>query len=421
MSLTPYNPLEFDPARKTARYIRGVSTAAMVLVMSLLIFNLFDHVNADQILVVQAPISGRLTWYTSAGVKWQGFGRVTHYRKRTQFWFSNLKDQGEPRDQSIKVRFNDGGHATISGSVAWEMPLDAEHLTAIHTRYGSQEAVEQQLVRTVLEKAVYMTGPLMSSKESYAERRNDLIKFIDDQLTNGVYQTQTRETKEPDPITGQPKTVRIVELVERNGRVLREDVSTLSLFGIKAYNLSLNEIAYDNTVEAQIQQQQAAIMQVQTALAEAKKAEQAAITAQKNGEAEAARAKWEQEVIKAKAVTEAQQKLEVARLDAQAADQYKLTQTRRAEGDAEYKRKVMAADGALQQKLDALVKINQFYAEALRDHPTSWVPSVVMGNQPGTPGGSALPLIDLLTAKTAKELGIELEVTGAQATARPQR
>ena len=421
MNLTHGYTVEFDPTQRPTGYLKGILIAAMLLVVVPLAFNLFEHVNADEILVVQSPIVGKLSWYTSAGVKWQGFGKVTHYRKRTQFWFSNLRDQGATGDQSIKVRFNDGGHATISGSVAWEMPLDAEHLTAIHTRYGSQEAVEQQLVRTVLEKAVYMTGPLMSSKESYAERRNELIKFIDDQLTNGVYQTQTRETKEPDPITGQPKTVRIVELVEENGKVLREDVSTLNRFGIKAFNLSLNEVAYDKTVEAQIQQQQAAIMQVQTALAEAKKAEQAAITAQKNGEAEAAKAKWEQEVIKARAVTEAQQKLEVARLDTQAADQYKLAQIRRAEGDAEYKRKVMAADGALQQKLDALVKINQFYAEALRDHPTSWVPSVVMGNQQGTPGGAALPLIDLLTAKTAKELGLELEVSGAQATARRQR
>lgn len=41
-----------------------------------------------------------------------------------------------------------------------------------------------------------------------------------------------------------------------------------------------------------ISQQQAATMQIQTALANAKKAEQDAITAQKQGEADAAKAKW---------------------------------------------------------------------------------------------------------------------------------
>ena len=56
------------------------------------------------------------------------------------------------------------------------MPQDDEHLTAIHTKYGSHEAVEQQLVRTMIEKSIYMTGPLMSSTESYASRRNELLQ-----------------------------------------------------------------------------------------------------------------------------------------------------------------------------------------------------------------------------------------------------
>ena len=47
-----------------------------------------------------------------------------------------------------------------------------------------------------------------------------------------------------------------------------------------------------------------------------------------------------------------------------AAAEYKQEQTLRGEGDAAYKRLVMKADGALQQKLDAYIRVNARYAEA---------------------------------------------------------
>ena len=127
-------------------------------------FSLFEYLDASELMVIQSPLSGKLTWHTSPGVKGQWFGKVTKYQKREQFWFSTKTDQGQKSDQSLQVRFNDGAHAVISGSISWEMPFDEPNLTALHTRYSSHHAIEQQLVRTVVEKAVYMTGPLMSSK-----------------------------------------------------------------------------------------------------------------------------------------------------------------------------------------------------------------------------------------------------------------
>ena len=91
----------------------------------------------------------------------QNFGTSTHYKKSNQFWFSNKHDEGNKEDQSIKIRFNDGGHAQISGSVRWYMPGDAKAILKLHTDFCSQAAIEQQLIRQVVTKAVYMTGPLM--------------------------------------------------------------------------------------------------------------------------------------------------------------------------------------------------------------------------------------------------------------------
>lgn len=375
------------------------------------IFQMVVSVDQNDIMVIQSPVSGNLTWYTQGGAHLQWFGKVTRYHKRTQFWFSSKNDQGQKTDESIVVRFNDGGHANLSGSIAWEMPLDEQHLNMIQQKYGSQEAVEQQLVRTVVEKCVYMTGPLMSSAESYAEKRNDLIQLIEDQIGNGVYQTQTVESKMPDPITGEQKTVSVVKLRQSDkGLPLRQEESPLKTFAIKTYNLSLNNVKYDDRVEAQIQTQQQAKMQVQTAIANAKKAEQDAITAQKNGEAEAAKAKWAQEVIKAQAVTEGQQKLAVAELEAKAAEQYKRAQILRGEGEGAYKRAVMVADGALDKKLAAWVDVNKAYAAAIGAYQGNITPTVVSGGSAADHSG--MSFMDLLKVKAAKDLALDMTVPG---------
>ena len=79
--------------------------------------NLAENVNADEIMVIQSPISGELTWHTTPGIKWQGLGKVTKYPKRSIYEFQS------------KVRFNDGGHAQMHGSIQYEMPTDPTNLT----------------------------------------------------------------------------------------------------------------------------------------------------------------------------------------------------------------------------------------------------------------------------------------------------
>ncbi|CAK0751641.1 PHB domain-containing protein [Gammaproteobacteria bacterium] len=411
----------------------GVTVVVLLILLS--IGNLFENLDAGHFMIIQSPIRGDMEWYLSPGIKWQGFGKVTVYNRRSQFWFSAHPDQGGTADQSITVRFNDGAHAKISGSISWEMPVDKEKLTAIHVKYGSQTAVEQEVVRTTVEKSVYMTGPLMSSKESYAERRNDLLALIEDQIQNGVFQTETISDRQKDPLSGMEKTVYTVRIKKgSDGRALRSDASPLGELGIRATNLSINQVSYDKAVENQIASQQQATMQVQTAMAEAKRAEQEAITAAKQGEANAAKAKWEQETIKAREVTRAEQEkavaettaqkeksvaetaaqrdLEVAKLATQQAEQYKQAQLLKAEGDAEYKRRVMEADGALAQKLAAAIEINGRYAEAIRYYQGAWTPSVVMAGSAtdSAPASAALGLVELLTAKTARDLALDVQI-----------
>ena len=374
----------------------GIGLSAVILLIFLTCLGkIFENLSADKVMVVQNPITGSLTWHTSPGVKWQGFGGITKYIKLETYEFK------------IGVRFNDGGHGTICGSINYEVPLDIEHLTAIHVKYGSQASIQKDLVEVVTNKCIYMTGPLMSSKESYSEKRTSLIFYIEDQIKNGVYKTTQEEVKTKDPITGADKTVTVAKIMlDPAGSPMRQEEAVLSMYGIKTSNFAVTNLPYDEAVESQIKQQQSITMAVQTAMAKAKEAEQNAITVSKEGEALAMKAKWEQEVVKARAVTEAQQKLEVARLERTAAEQEKMKLILLGEGEATRKRLVMGADGALTQKIDALVRINEIWAKEVSKQ--KWVPEIMMGDVKS--GNQASDFMNMIMMQKAKELSVDMSM-----------
>jgi regulator of protease activity HflC (stomatin/prohibitin superfamily) len=382
---------------------------AAIVVGLTMVSGLFEVVDAGEIVVRQGFFSGQLTFWKDPGPKLQLWGKCTHYNKSSQYWFSASPDQGRPTNESLKIQFNDGGHATFSGSVMYTLPLDDSSLQAIHVTFGSQDAIAQRLIRPVFEKSVYLAGQQMSSTQSYSERRNLLLYYVEDQAAHGVYRSSSRCEKQPDPVTKQEKTVCLTEIEkdQKTGQPSRVEVSPIETFHIMLSNLSVNGTEYDQTVKNQIALQQAAMAAIQTSAAEARKAEQNAITAAKNGEAAAATAKWKQEVIKAEKVTEAEQQKEVARLAKDAAEYKKQEQMLLGEGEAARKKAVMMADGALEKRLASFIEIHKFYADAFSKQ--ALVPQIVMGSS-STSGTNATALVDLMTAATAKQLGLSLQI-----------
>lgn len=386
-----------EPISWTKRIV-AISIGVFLFVSLILSGMVVEKVDANEVLVVQDAMDGELHWYTTPGVKPQWFGRTTSFPKVINYSFEG------------PIRFNEGGHGKVSGSVQFRLPLDADNLTDIYTAYSSANALQSGLLSVVTDKSIFMTGPLLSSTESYAEKRSNLIFWIEDQIVNGVYRTTRRDVKIKDPITGEEKTATVAEIALSNGQPQRQETSQLANFGITSFNFAVADVQYDSTVEKQIAAQQSNIMAVQTAVAEARRAEQQALTAEQQGRSNAATARWEQEVEKAKAVTLAQQQLEVARLDAAAAEQERLANERRGAGEAARRRALMQADNALSVRLDAYVKVMQTWAENVPKYGGSWVPSVVMGNS-GTQQNGAQALIDMLSAKTARDLGLNLSTS----------
>lgn len=379
--------------------IYGVMAVILFIIAFVVTSNMVVNVNADEIVCVQDPIDGDLHFYTSPGMYNQNFGKVTVFKKRSKYEFEN------------SVRFNDGGHGTMKGSVQYELPLASTDLRKIVEKFSTQEGLETSLIKTVVDKSIYMTGPLMSSKESYAEKRNYLISYVEDQIANGVYKTVSKEVNTTDPMTGAAKTVTVVSVVNGTGGLPeRQEESSMGEFKIRTFNFSINALPYDSAVEGQIKNQQQLAMDVQTSIADAKKAEQRAITVAKNGEADAAEAKWKQEVIKAKAVTEAQQMLEVAKLEKLTAEQNKMANILDGQGEAEKRRLIMSADGALEMKLDAWVKSQTAWAAAFGNYTGNVVPQWVSGGGNGGSTNATTDFMNLMNMRNATDLGLSLKI-----------
>ncbi|NOR45220.1 MAG: hypothetical protein GQ534_06490 [Candidatus Delongbacteria bacterium] len=238
---------------------------------------------------------------------------------------------------------------------------------------------------------------------------------------NGVFRTRTNEIITKDSISGEVTTRTEIEILrdKNTGEILRKE-SALKDYGVILKNFVVKRIQYPDNILEQLDEQQQPLMDVQKAKAMAQKAEQEAITAEKEGLAKIAVAKAEQEALKIKdvvqaqkvkevAVLKAEQALEVAKFDKLAASEYKEAKTMRAEADANAARKLIQADGALKQKLATYENVMKFWADAYtKQRPT---PDIVIGGESKKGSGNAAEqFMNLLSIKALKDLSLDMNV-----------
>jgi len=381
---------------KVAAIIAGV----FILLVPFMMRSCAEDVKNEQIVVNQYPFTGKMAYWTEPGLQWQWFGRTTKYYKTQQFWFGGKDVEGESHGTPIKVIFNDASVGYIYGSLRVILPTDQEHLKMIQTAYTGMDRLMNDLVAQNVVKVIYASGPLMSAFESYAEKKNDMVFYITDQLTNGVYKTTVREEESIDTFTGEAKMVKVASLVASenspNGYA-RSERSPFTSYGVVIDQVSITEITYDEKVNQQIQTQQQANMSIQTKKAEALAAQQDAIKAEAEGKAAAAKAKWEQEKIKATEVTKAEQEREVSKLAAEKAEFDKKRIIAEGEAEAAANRAKVAAGLTPQERAEWEYKTKVGVAEAIAKLE---LPKIIMGGS-GSSGSSAMEMMEM---KFATEL-----------------
>lgn len=323
------------------KHIFGGVIAVLAIVFVACLNRIGEDVKNEEIVVNQFPFSGEMEFWTSPGFKWQWFGKTTHYYKTNQVWFNNITttDRGELTTYGLEnpafpITYADKGKGFVLGSVRIELPKTEDHLNLIQEHYGSEDRLMEELIKPTIGKVILACGPLMTSLESVAEKRNDLIAYATDQLNNGIYATTTRTVERLNSITNELEKIQQAEIIyDENGNPKRNEESPFVKYGLKVSQLAIADLKYETATNNQIARQREADMDIISAKAEAAKAIQQTIKIEEEGKQRAAEAKWQQEAIKAAEVTKAEQAYEVARL--QALEAKEVAKKIREQGEAE--------------------------------------------------------------------------------------
>ena len=316
--------------------IFGVLVGLVALFFICSLGKIGEDVKNETIVVNQFPFTGNMEYWTTPGYHWQWFGKTTNYYKTSQLWFGSDNEEGKQMGNPIPVIFNDASDGMIYGSLRVKLPTETTYLARIQTDYNGMERLMQDLVRPTVTKVIYASGPLMSAFESYAEKKNDLIEYITDQLNNGVYKTTVKQVEVIDQFSGEKKNVKVASLVideDAPGGYARSESSPFAYYGLEIGQVAVSKIGYSQKVMQQIAQQQESNMLVQTSRSRTIAAQQETVRIAEEGKAAAEKAKWEQEKIKIVAVTKASQEYEVSRLEALKANE--VAKKVKAEGEAQ--------------------------------------------------------------------------------------
>jgi len=422
-----------EPVKETSKIKKGTVSLILlgltVLITLALGNSIVETVEKGTYQIKQAAITGEMTAHMTPGMYCQCFGDIQIWPKAFTKFFTADKEEGTEdshEDHSISVRFNDGSTARISGTMRVGLPHLDERAIELITSFGFQgvDDVSEKLIKPILRNALRNTANLMSARESYAEKRNQFVSWAWDQIQHGMYRTKARREVVRDPTTGEEVTKVFNEIMfdKKTGMPIREQ-NPMHGMGLTVSNFEIKDFIYSGKVRDQIQQQQENIMAIETAKAEALKAEQQEKTAEMKGKAAVTKAQYEKEEEKIRAVVDAKKEkevaelrahkeLEVAKLQKKAAVEQKQREILLGQGESERKKLIMKADGALARKLEAWKEVNFRYAEAIEKYKGQWVPTVVMGKDNSKSSNGAQDLINMLSVKTARELALDMKIKG---------
>jgi len=408
----------------SSKLVGGIFFIVLTLVV---LFMAFGINNAGHRTVVQYP-TGTLYVKFTPGIYPQWFGTTQIYNDVITFDFDKSRAEVDSSidQKGISVRYQDGGTGTVYGKARFTLPSDEDTMLHLHKAFRSNRGVSQKLIKSVTEEGMNLTAGLMSSEEAYAEKRSIYTQWSSQQISKGKFQTKLERIETVDDSTGKTvtKNIPVISFGE-DGLPIHLD-SDLADYGVAVNGFQITDWDFEPKTLQQIATKREATMAIITAIANAERAKQDAITSEEQGKANVMTAKYEKEVIKEQAVVDAKREKQVAMIAAEknvevarqqkleaeqkklAAAEYKQEQILRGEGDGAYKKLVMQADGALAQKLATYERVMSRFAQAIEKQ--KWVPEVQMGGAASNGGDNAMTLIEMMSVKAAKDLALDMKI-----------
>lgn len=433
----------------------GIGAVVALLFGWLLFSNMFYYNNAGYITQVTTkfPFQGEKVVETT-GYTWIGFGNYVPWPR--QMSVQSVQDtatlpkgdfdgQGSSLIPAFPVTFLGGVVATVDANVRVALPGGETFLQLART-YRTPDNFVLQSIMPVMKSTLQSTAQLMSADDYYNGGATEFRQSFQDQIADGAYvvkriERQVKNTrsatagavaqdgKEQGEFGGENSTVVTTEKVLDSKTQLPVRLERqFSKLGVTVADANILNI----DPSPQFKERMKAVQQSQADLSIARQGRQTADEQKKlatsKGEMETeikrqvvlrdqAERTTNAETERRLAVTNANRQKEQAEIEKQTS-QVKYEQAlidakttkEKAEAEAYAKKAVILADGALTQKLEARVKIEQFWADA---YAKAKVPQLVMaGGGQGESGrqSEAQSLQALVGIKAAKDLLLDMSV-----------
>lgn len=389
----------------------------------LMIVNPFSVNDAGNRTVVERT-SGELKVQFAPGVFYAGFfSKETEWPNQISVLYNDSVANYEMQDNGIEIgiigiMFSDATTANIKGITQYVLPSDEKEMLLIHSTHRTPQSLVSKRLAPYTKECLQSSAQLMTSEKHYGGGRAQMAQDFLSQLKDGVYLLKVEEKLVYDSLEKDKKRIYQTEMqLDNTTKMPKRKVSSVKEYGINVADAAITDVTYQSKVREKLNK----IIDATTKSAISKQdlmtAQQQTLTAKAQGEQKLIEIEYQQKQEQTKLVVAAETEVKVAEQDRQkqkiAFEGAKLEALKikeLANAEAYAKKAVMIADGALEKKIAAYITVQEAWAKAFGAYTGDITPTYMMGGSyaPGNYNG-AQNFMDLMTAKTARDLNIDMK------------
>lgn len=394
-----------------------IIAGALLALILLLTFNPWSYNPAGSRTCVTTMGGSQFVRF-EAGTFWSGFNaKETEWPNQISVSYTADKADYDLIDNTIEIgkiniRFNDATTANASGITQYILPSVDTAMLALHNTHKTPEALVKRRLAPYTQECLQSSGQLLSSEAHYSGGRAQMVQDYLDQLKNGAYLLKVDEQNTYDSIERTNKKIyKVVPQLDKNGQVKRK-FSSIKEYELSVADAQITDVDYQSQVDNMLAKKIEASTNASVSRQQLMTAQQQALTAKAQGEAKLVTIEYEQKQNQTKQVVAAQTQVQLAQQDLEKqaiqekaalkeASKIKIL----ADAYAYEKQRDIQANGALEQKLEAYITVQKYWADAFGKYQGNIVPMYQMG---GSANNGGVNFMDIMGAKAAKDLSIDL-------------
>lgn len=395
-----------------------IGISLLVLVLLFFMINPFAYNSAGYRTVVTRATGDQFVQF-NAGTYYAGFfSKEAEWPNQISVIYQDTIPNIEFRDGAIEIgqitaRFNDATTAKISGVTQYILPSGETEMINLHNAHKTPESLVQRRLGPYTKECLQSSGQLMSSEMHYGGGRAQMAQDYLDQLQNGAFLLHIEEIKFYDTLEKSYKKVYQVEIQKDRTGLAKRKFSSIKEYGITVADAQIKDVDYEYIVDNMIAKKIAASTLASVSKQELMTAQQQAMTSKAKGEKALVDIEYQQKQEQTKQVVAAETEVKLAEQDkfkqkiaAEAADLEARKIRTLADANAYEKQRAIQANGALEQKLDAYIKVQEAWAKAFSSYGGNVVPTIQTG---GSTNNGAMNFMELIGMKAARDLSLDLK------------